>query len=70
MNPTTSDPGPDSGPDSGLGFDEWATRAYGDYLGHLSGCPSCRRTDYCAVGDRMRRAWKAAQGAAARAHRR
>ncbi|GHC71061.1 hypothetical protein [Streptomyces flavofungini] len=57
MNPTTSDP------------DERATRIYADYLGHLESCPSCRTTDYCPVGDRTRRVWKAAQAAATRAHR-
>ncbi|ARX85558.1 MULTISPECIES: hypothetical protein [Streptomyces] len=57
MNPTDVD------------LDERATRIYADYLAHLSSCPYCQRTDYCTVGDRVRRAWKAAQGAAARAHR-
>ncbi|MFH9072260.1 hypothetical protein [Streptomyces alboflavus] len=57
MKPTTSD------------ADERATMLYADYMGHLAGCSSCRRTDYCADGDRTRRAWKTAQGTAARAHR-
>lgn len=57
MNPTTAD------------LDERTTRLYADYMGHLAGCPPCRRADYCTVGDRMRQAWKAAQGAATRAYR-
>ncbi|WJV46936.1 hypothetical protein [Streptomyces flavofungini] len=57
MNATTPD------------LDEQATKLYRNYLGHLWGCPSCRTAHYCAVGNHMRRAWKAAQSASVHAHR-
>lgn len=51
-------------------LDARATEVYAAYMTHLYGCRPCEGGDHCTTGVRLRKAWKAAQGASLRAHRR